>query len=261
MEKMSRRKALGAMVGAATIGGACVAGLNLAMHGVAEAASSAFPWTYHKLDPKAAAEAAYWGFYNEGKGCCYGVFAAIVEPLSKKYGAPYSTFPLDMMTIGKSGIAGWGSICGALLGASAAIGLFHNKKEHVPYVDELFRWYEATSLPMYTPIKAKLGGTCKPTVAGSILCHVSASKWCFETKSATHSPERSERCGRLTGDVAMKTVEILNAVYDKTFAFSGFSDELKHCQTCHSKDEAADYAKGKMNCTPCHSDLGENHPN
>ncbi len=259
MESVSRRKALSTMIGAAITGGSFLS-ITSALHSSAYASTKNFPWAYHKLDPDAAAEKAYWGFYNEGRGCCYGVFASIVEELADRHGAPYNAFPCEMMTIGKSGIAGWGSICGALLGGAAAVSLFYGIKEHTPLVSELFKWYESTAMPTFIPQKPKIQGSCQPTVSGSILCHVSASTWCFETKLDSHSPERSERCARVTGEVARKTIEILNAAHDKSFVFSGFSSEVQHCKSCHDKDNGVDYAKGNMNCIPCHSQLSENHP-
>jgi hypothetical protein len=257
MKNLSRREAFGAIMGAAVAGGAL---LSITPSFDAHAEKSKFPWIYQKLDKNAVAEKAYWGFYEEGRGCCYGVFASIVEALADKHGAPYNSFPCEMMTIGKSGIAGWGSVCGALLGGAMAVSLFYGLKEHTPLINELFRWYESAAMPTYVPSKPKVQGPCQETVSGSILCHVSASKWCFETKFDTHSAERSERCARVTGEVARKNVEILNASHDRVFAFSGFSDEVKQCKSCHDKDNGADYAKGNMNCRPCHSQLSENHP-
>ena len=259
MKLLSRRKVLGTLAGAAAVGGAAFA-MGPVSGARANESSATYPWTYHKLDTKPVAESGYWGYWNAGRGCCYGAFAAIVGAMAEKYGAPYNTFPLEMMVVGKSGIGGWGTICGALLGSAQAMALFHGPKQHIPMIDELFRWYESTAIPTYAPPKPKVPGKCEALVPGSVLCHVSASTWSYDTQCWIHDPSRSERCARVTGEVALKAVEILNAVHDKTFAFSGFGKEQEHCYSCHGKGKEADYAKGKMHCTSCHDDLGENHP-
>ncbi len=74
------------------------------------------------------------------------------------------------------------------------------------------------------------------------------------------SKERSERCGRLTADVAKKTVELLNAIHEGTFVPAHPLDEsTKQCKECHTKGSTLEDARGKMACWSCHSDKGATH--
>ncbi len=79
-------------------------------------------WSYVKLDPDITAGIAYQG-HNEG-GCMYGVFKSIVSQLEKKNSESNITFPYHMMKYGSGGVGNYGSVCGALNGAAAAIGTF-----------------------------------------------------------------------------------------------------------------------------------------
>ena len=261
--KLSRREAM------ATIGGA-LAGLTMGSSVGFSATDTAkskkddgkIPqfWTPHKLDPAETAQLAYNYFYQHGRGCCYGVFASVIGQMAEKYGAPYNTFPLFMMKFGYSGVSNWGTLCGALMGASAMYALFYYRTDRDPMIDELFTWYEKTALPIYAPPKPVLAFECKQTTAQSVLCHNSVSQWSFASGHDMHSKERSERCARLTAEVAFKTVEILNAKIDNKFAFSGYSESVKYCGTCHGRGKESDIAKGKMDCQPCHSDKFKDHP-
>lgn len=264
MHNFSRRSML-------SIVGCTVAGSLLAPYATAIAAPE-MPkgelWTPKKLDKAQCAPYAHEGYWSNGYGCCYGTFYSIVGVMGQKFGAPYNTFPFRMLEVGKSGISGWGTICGALLGAASALALFWGRKERDPMVDELFRWYEKTSLPIYDPGADSRVKEAMPTsVSGSVLCHVSVDRWCFESGVPAKSEMRSERCARVTADVAMKAIEIMNAKIDGTFtpAFAK-QDSLKYCSECHGDGKESPIHKGKMDCTPCHGgsvhvgDKFHNHP-
>lgn len=231
-----------------------------------------FGWKPHKLDPDACAEAAYEGYWYKGYACGYGTFYSIVGMLGEKYGAPYNQFPFAMLEANKGGVADWGTICGALYGAAAAYALFWGRKERNPMVSELYRWYEVTKLPIYQPGDKAQGvkGELPQNVSGSVLCHISVSKWCYANKIEATSKPRSERCGRLTADVARKAVEIFNDKIDKGKDWKGtfpVQAAVVGCGECHqAKGVESNWAKGIMDCTPCHNGgkaLGnkfENHP-
>ena len=218
-----------------------------------------FSWTPHKLDPRECSAVAYEVYWYKGYACGYGSFYSIVGLLAEKYGAPYSQFPFSMLEANKGGISDWGTICGALYGAAAAFALFWGRDERTPMVNELYRWYETTKLPIYQPGDAAKGvkGELPQSASQSVLCHISVSKWCYANKIEATSKKRNERCGRLTADVAGKAAEIFNAKIDQGKNFKGAlakQEAVETCGACHqTKGNEANWAKGVMDCTPCHN--------
>ncbi|MEG2140589.1 MAG: C-GCAxxG-C-C family protein, partial [Bilophila sp.] len=181
--------------------------------------------------------------------------------MGEKYGSPYQDFPFSMMEVGKSAVAEWGGTCGCLIGAGAALALFWGRKERDPLLNELFRWYEVTALPLFQPAPgtAKIDKSMPTSVSESILCHISVTKWCTANKIPSASPERSERCARITADIAVKTAQIMQDKMDGTFkATLAKSEGYETCTTegCHGgKKDAFEqpYLKGQMTCDPCHT--------
>lgn len=230
-----RRALLGGLGGLAI--GCAVAGLtgSLARAGTGSGAAETrrftrfsqqggdFSWTPRKLDPDECAPVAYDGFWHNLNACGYGAFYSIVGMMAEKYGAPYDQFPFSMLAVNEGGIIGWGTICGALYGAAAAFALFWNREECSPMVNELFRWYESAQLPVYDPGSAARAfvGPLPANAPGSVLCHVSVSKWCHGFNKKADSNELGERCARLTVDVSRKAIEILNAKIAQGKAYKG----------------------------------------
>ena len=209
------------------------------------------PWGYATQDPEKVAERAYAGYYKGA--CCYGVFAAIVGALGDAKGAPYSTFPNEMMKVGEGGLNGWASLCGALNGAAMAMSLALPEKDRKPLVDELYTWYEQTELPGWTPKVAKNPTKDVTNKANSILCHASVGKWCEKAGVNSFSKERSERCARVTAAVAKKSIELMNAQAAGSFkAVALTKDDTKHCRSCHDKAGLVENTRGQMDCAPCH---------
>jgi len=253
MKPLSRREAL-LSVG---LGASLVSHVAGNRPGTAEAGMGSQPprWIYNRVAPADAATEAY-GLYPSG-GCMYGVFKGVMDRLAVKGGEPFRSFPCQMMKYGEGGGAGWGSLCGALNGAAAMIGLFIDDKERREAVlAELFHWYEDTPLPAYRPTGA--GEELEQTTAHSVLCHVSSVRWCEATGSPAVSPERKERCRRLTADVAAKTIELLNRHADAEAHFAGLSTHVQSCVDCHGKKDLNQTAV-KMDCDTCH-DLPAKHP-
>ena len=265
--ELTRRAMLGALGGLA-VGGtvAAVAGTGIAadpvkvspgQNGHFAQVNGEFGWKPHKLDPNICAPVAYEGYWYKGYACGYGTFYGIVGKKEEKYGAPYNQFPFTMLEANKGGISDWGTICGALYGAAAAFALFWPRKERDAMVNELFRWYETTNLPIYNPGDAAQGvkGDIPSNASGSVLCHVSVAKWCYTHKKEHSGKERSERCGRITADVTRKAIEIINAKIDAGKDWKGAfakQESVAYCGECHAKGKEADIQKGNMDCTPCH---------
>src|SRR5574341_1371790 len=259
----SRRRDVLKMFAAASGAIALTPLLGKNVHGLAEVVP-AVPWPYKKLDPVLAAERGYAGYYKGA--CCYGAFDAIVSQLREEVGFPYTMMPSEMMVFGEGGVAGISTLCGALLGASAAIFLVaggldpKHREEAFPLIRELFAWYEQEALPNYRPKNPRF--EIKTSVARSPLCHVSVTRWSKATGFKSFSKERSERCGWLTGSVARYTAEMLNAkLLDASFKPAhALSAAVKACRGCHDKGGSVEDSRGMMDCGGCHFTGKVKHP-
>lgn len=233
--------------------------------------------TGYQLDAAAVKQAAYDGYY--AGGCCHGAYNGLMKHLADTVGAPFDQLPLDFGMFGGGGIAGYGSICGAVLGGVLTINsvvpnlstaeLTANQKTvRNRMMVELMRWYEQTVFPAYTPttVNAAETGLTRgfndaglPAVVqvapGSHLCHASVTGWCAANGNvASSGADKKARCARLTADVSGKVVAMLNA-YLTTGEFAGAAaNATAGCTGCHSQTAAvpaAPVAAG-MECTTCH---------
>jgi hypothetical protein len=255
MTESSRRDFL--KVGAGVIVGAAVAGGLTAGVKKAEAAVS-HPFGYIPLDVEATRLAGY----NSYKGvvidgvkyahCSFATFNAIIGQLqaADPYG-PYANIPTQMMMWGAAGVASFGSFCGALNGACAALGLICNNTDANAFISDLLTWYTETALP--TNIIAPTGVLAQ-SIARTTLCHNSVTNWCLASGFASGSPERGERCARLAGDVAAKTVEMLN---NGRLGLPVPSSKTS-CVQCHytgTNYAGGQFTRGNEDCTACHVDI------
>ena len=256
MKTRTRREMLGAI---GLTAGACV--FSSCMENEKSGPGKSQPqWNYIKLNPALTAQRAYMDI---SKGhCMYAVFSSIVGQLADIHGQPYSSFPLDMMAYGAGGVSNWGSLCGALNGSAAVIGLFVKSKKHrIALTNEVFLWHEQSALPTYKAAPADPDIEIPTSTADSVLCHVSVSKWCKVSGQKSYSKAREERCKRITAEVAAKTIQLLNAWYDKALATERRpTKQLRVCSSCHGRGGTVENTRGKMNCTTCHSKLSDQHP-
>jgi hypothetical protein len=224
--------------------------------------SYAWPWPYTPLDPEDVRKRGHKSYYDGG--CCYGAFNALVGALAEVVGEPYTLVPPQMMYFGGGGGAGWGTLCGALNGAAAAIGLVVDRTNTTSIVSELFGWYTTVKLPTdvsndYAVRQVFLvNRNDKPllqTVSTTPLCHGSVSSWCAESSFASSSPERAERCARLTGDVAARTVELLNQFKQGQFRATFVAPKsVTECLSCHDSTTYRHVISSvKMDCNQCHN--------
>lgn len=231
---------------------------------LAKAAAQGFPWPwpYVALDPEDIRKRGH-KFYYDG-GCCYGAFQALVSALGEKLGEPFTLVPPQMMYFGGGGGAGWGTLCGALNGAAAAISLVVDRSNASSIISELFGWYTTALFPSdksneYAVQKAFLvNRNDKPlmqTASSTPLCHGSVSKWCTESRYKASAPERAERCARLTGDTVARAVEMLNAYQSGAFkaAFTPVK-AVSECMSCHDATYGHVLSSTKMDCRQCHND-------
>ena len=211
-------------------------------------------WSYSFLNPAVTGDLAYQ-YYAEGS-CMYAVFKSILAQLAEKFGEPYASFPSHMMKYGRSGIGGYGTICGSLNGAAALIGLLvEGNSTQNTLITGLFRWYEKIAIPEFTPRTAILDYTPPKSVSDSTLCHASVTNWVKKSGYKADAGERVERCRRLTGDVAMRTAVLLNEYTGNTYVTDGHDNEnVRECMTCHGDQGKLNNTFGKMECSSCHTE-------
>jgi Putative redox-active protein (C_GCAxxG_C_C) len=254
-KKLDRRKMVALLGGLAGAGAA--ASLVARADQVVPAPASPMqkvPWPYKPIDPEAAAQRAFEGYYKAE--CMCGTFEAVVAPVGEQLGAPYRDFPFLMMRYGAGGVKGWATLCGALNGAAAAIQLLSPDPD--PLINALFEWYEHAPLPDVHPKGAKYEEI--RSVAGSPLCHQSIANWTKVSHKHAYTPERSERCGSLSASVARQTAILLNdQAAGKKVAFA-LPKQTQSCMTCHEKGGAVENIRTKMDCGGCHAPLMGKHP-
>jgi len=213
----------------------------------------AHPWPYKQLDAVAAAQRGYDIYWE--RHCMAGPFQAIVANLGEQLGEPYSSFPFEMLTAGSGGLK-VGSVCGTCNGSALAIALFvADGADCSAMINDLFNWYEQTALPVYVPANPHEDIAVTPTKALSNLCHSSVTRWSNAEGLSPSSPEKKERCARLTADVTQKLVEMLNAYFAGTWAASSpLSSDTATCRGCHDSGGMVNNTKAKMECTSCHDE-------
>ncbi len=218
------------------------------------------PWPYKPLDAEAVRKGAHDAYYEQG--CGYAGFAGILRELQATVGDPFTNLPLEMMSFASGGLKGWGTVCGALNGVCAVISLVCEAKKTGQIIDELMLWYTQSLLPTDAGnvVAAQHGykvdkgiPALAQTVSGSPLCHVSATKWCAKAGHSIESPERLERCARLSGDVAFFAVKALNESVTGRMQFTrSLAAPTFDCLKCHSPSGQTGDVAAKMDCGQCH---------
>lgn len=223
---------------------------------------TAWPYPYATLDPEEVRILGHDNFWN-GFACSAGAFDAIITALKNtSVGSAYTDFPTKMMIYGHGGGVGWGTICGGINGAAAAISLVTEKADSDILIKELFGWYTQALFPSteantyavnhdYTHNDYDMSLT--QNAAGSPLCHVSVTEWCNTAQTGVGANERKERCARLAGDCAAKAVEILNAHFAGTFVAEYVPPAtIAECNGCHGGGGIADNVAAQQDCVMCH---------
>lgn len=223
------------------------------------------------LDPAVCAERAYHGWYQNF--CCWAVVDGIIGTLQEELGTPYTNIDLMAYKFGAGGINGWGTVCGTPLGAAIVVNIIAGIEGGVDkgsqLSNDLMAYYAGTAMPEYVPLSSEYaarggtapaymdGGTIPVSTADSPLCHVSVGKWMSAANvAAAGDPdanpgytivaskiERKERCARLSGTMAYKTVELLNAWKAGTYAAGAWG----------GAGSASNGAPSQKNCTDCHT--------
>jgi hypothetical protein len=211
-----------------------------------------FKWKYHKLNPVVSAERAYQA-YNVGS-CMYAITYSVISQLAEQFGEPYASFPIQMMEYGHGGVGGYGTLCGALNGGAALLGLFvADKGTRDMLTSDLFKWYEKTALPVFSPEKPLFDYTPVTSVAESTLCHASMVNWAKTADHRAGSKQRKERCRRLTADVAATLTTLLNQFSEENCVLAHINDaETQSCLDCHGSEGKLGNVDCTMDCASCH---------
>ena len=211
-------------------------------------------WKYSPLDPALTAELAY-KYYIDGS-CMYATVKSFISQLIEKIGEPYKSFPIHLFKYGHGGVGGYGSICGALNGAAAIIGLLVNDSSiRDKMIADVFQWYEKEPLPEFNPQGPFYDHTPARSISQSILCHASNTNWCKTSGFDLNSNERKERCRRMTSDVARKVAIAVNEIYTGTYTTNVYHDEtVNTCMTCHGSTGKLNNTSAKMSCNSCHTE-------
>jgi len=234
-------------LGAAALGVAASAVPGLRTEaGATGGATEKWPWPYVKLDPQRTADLAYEEWYRVF--CGAAVVNAVFGQLREKVGGPYLSFPSDAFLFLEGGVSGWGTICGANAGANIVTNVILGPRTAGSEVgmlmgSELMQHYASTAMPTYVPRAPRVKAAIPKTVADSPLCHVSVGKWMKAANKPLGSPERRDRCARLTASMAYQLVTLLNAWKDGKYVTKGavparsYGIQSQHnCNDCHGND-------------------------
>ncbi|NJD55970.1 MAG: chain A iron centre cytochrome C protein [Nitrospirae bacterium] len=251
-KELSRRGLIKGAAGAAGMALLASGGFGLMSKAEAKGGpTEKWPWPYEKLDPEKTAELAYNEWYRVF--CGNAVISSIFGQLREKVGEPYKSFPIDAFVFLEGGMVGWGTVCGSNAGANIVSNLIIGPRIAGPECEngaaigaDALQWYSETALPSYTPKEPRVKAAIVQTTSNSPLCHVSVGKWMKASGYALGSPERKDRCARVTASVAYHLVQDLNAWKDGTYK-----------QKSTWKPASNVGITSQQNCTECH---GSNIP-
>ncbi len=244
--EVGRRDLLRSMGRGALGAGLVTLGASLPVGRAEAAVSGKWPWPYAKLDPQKTGDLAYEEWYRVF--CGAAVINAVFRQLAEKVGEPYRSFPSDAFMFLEGGVSGWGTICGANAGANIVANCIigprlSGTEDGMLMGSELLQHYASTAMPTFTPAAPKLAAAPVKTVAGSPLCHVSVGRWMKAAQKELGSPERRDRCARVTASMAFQLVTLLNAWKDGTYKTRGavpaksYGIQAQHdCDDCHGSN-------------------------
>ena len=205
MNNQSRRDFL-RMAGKGVLGAAALSVVPSVMGKAEDIAAPEWPWKWQKLDKTEVMERVYANFSTHG-GCCASVVSGILELMAEQYGYPYNQINGRMFANGGGGY-GKRTLCGALGGGLAVLGLFCEGSTSGALRNQLYDWYMAHEFPQYQPVMESVY-----SVSGSIQCSDSVGKWMEASGKEFGTPERAARCAGLSAETAAKVVELLDLQY------------------------------------------------
>ena len=231
----------------------------------------AVPWPYplEGLDADAVRKAAYCLYYKEG-GCGHGSAQAIIDALADaSYTGtnPWPLLPRKLYSYGAGGVVGWGTICGALNGAVAVMGILG---VHGALGSALIDYFCNAELPTSALVgwnPADDGWDGVPVPLPSTVTHVSYSPLCHNTVSSwaatagvpvwplsDQDRAKSDHCAKLVGDIVARAVELMNDRFLRSITPPAWIPPASYsgCYNCHTQPGMIPSQQGRMACQACH---------
>jgi len=150
-----------------------------------------------KLDLETVARQAYEGYKKYG--CEFGVITSVSSALGLDISFE------RVMKIKKELPVKWNTVCGAITGAFVLFSLLLEESDFKFAAERIVKFHNDTPLPQFEGD----GRAVPKASADSILCRDSILNWSRKTGIPVKNPLRSERCGRITADIAVETLKII----------------------------------------------------
>jgi hypothetical protein len=177
--------------------------------------------------------------------------------MKEQIGFPYTLLPDNMFHHAAGGYGDEGTLCGSIGVCAAIINLvvYDDKKTHSKLVADLARWYSQQNFPSKRYDEIATHKNQVQRVPNSPLCHISASTWMMAAGASYNEKQRKDRCAKVAGDTAYRTVEMLNQFMEGKYAFVGanHSEDTENCLSCHGQENGYN-EKGLSDCLNCHDD-------
>jgi hypothetical protein len=207
-----------------------------------------------------------------------GAASALMQAFKKALpGTDWDTIPYGMYVYGGAGVSSWGSLCGV---PNACVAVLNLIGLHGKLGSQVMGWTSTTPIPTpaladlyydddgygpsdYTYPKVPIANedVLARTASHSPLCHVAVSKFLYvaginqSTVGPTGYGIRPDRCGKLCGDAAAYTAELIND-YAVGTAIAPYtvSEASAGCMTCHVSNDTdhGPAINGLMDCSECH---------
>ena len=223
------------------------------------------PWLYPPggLDADTVRKAAYCLYYSKDGGCGHGSAQSIIDALAEAMPEPWGQLPPGLYRYGAGGVVGWGTICGALNGAIAVMGILgvHGALGNalIDYfcnaelpTDALVGWVPPTGVPEPLP-------STVTHISYSPLCHNTVSSWAATAgvpvwPLSNQDRAKSDHCAKLVGDIVARAVELMNDKFLRSITPPAWTPPASYsgCYNCHTQPGMIPSQQGKMACQACH---------
>lgn len=207
-------------------------------------------------------------------------------------GNPYdgwSKVPMNIGSMGSSGVFKTGAVCGNPLGSWILINMIAGVSAGENLANHMLRWFESTYLPTnqayvdyasgtWTPSRGSFSSSNSPlnnapkVKPGSFTCHGAHTRWKIAAKSwiLAKGTDRAnhDRCRKSTYATVYKLATLINewkagaSIDGSVDPTAGGTSAGCRQSACHGSSgyPVGGGASGKIKCTPCHTQrIGDGH--